>query len=172
MAPKVTGPTSDVRIPPGFDLLTDGPASLWINRRIGLYLEICLNPNDPQSCVYVLEEDDGEAFYPSLGSPIRTQDWSTVLARILAYKFAQALREQLTPTDWRAMLRKNYGIGPGSCASHDYLDANILMAGAFIEVAGHDLDVDSEDDANLWSAAWDFATTNLLTETPDEGTVQ
>lgn len=43
------------------------------------------------------------------------------------------------------------------CHSHDYLDANMVMAGAWEEVMGREPNVDSDEDCELWNLAWDRA---------------
>lgn len=45
----------------------------------------------------------------------------------------------------------------GCCASHDFCDANDVMAEAFKEVTLRDMDTESEGDLALWNEAWDLA---------------
>ena len=45
----------------------------------------------------------------------------------------------------------------GACASHDFCDANMAMAPAFTQVMGREPDVSSEEDAAIWSDAWELA---------------
>jgi hypothetical protein len=50
----------------------------------------------------------------------------------------------------------------GSCATHDYSDANEFMAQAFREVKGYDI-VDrgyADADCELWGRAWDITQKN------------
>lgn len=44
-----------------------------------------------------------------------------------------------------------------ACATHDYCDANVVMAAAFTEVMGRPTDLHSDEDLKLWNAAWDLA---------------
>ena len=43
------------------------------------------------------------------------------------------------------------------CHSHDFLDANDVMAEAFLNVAGHEHDPQSDEDLQTWNAAWNMA---------------
>lgn len=49
------------------------------------------------------------------------------------------------------------GLVTRSCASHDFCDANEVMADAWAEVMIPELDVANEDHCNLWADAWDTA---------------
>lgn len=112
-------------------------------------------------------------------------DWSAVLAFILANAFTANLRADLTDAEWSAMRLTNVGIGEGACASHDVRDANMNMAEAFELVIGREPSIGFEthydaatgrhiaddpeaerranEDAALWSAAWEIATPRYLT---------
>ena len=155
-----------IRLPPGFQILADGPTSLWVNTTIGLYLEISLETGNERQWRYTLEAAESHPRLPGRSAPPATTLWSDALAVILAYQFAHDLRTNLTDTAWREMRRKNVAIAPGCCASHDYLDANMVMDPAFTLVVGRPLDANNEDDTAIWNAAWGFATPNLLTEAP------
>lgn len=155
-----------IRLPPGFTLLMDGATSLWINKALGVYLEIALDPANGHQWRYTLEPMQPLPTLDGRPALTATTEWTAVLAVVLAYQFAQELRAILTDTDWRAMRRKNVAIAPCCCASHDYLDANMVMDPAFTLVVGRPLDANNEDDAAIWNAAWEFATPNLLTEAP------
>lgn len=45
----------------------------------------------------------------------------------------------------------------GICHSHDFLDANAVMADAFQKVVGRQTDLLSSRDLQLWSGAWELA---------------
>jgi hypothetical protein len=57
----------------------------------------------------------------------------------------------------------------GSCATHDFLDANMPMADAFEAIVGHfpvgddDATPQHADDVAIWNAAWDIARKERLT---------
>jgi hypothetical protein len=83
------------------------------------------------------------------------------LARTVGQTFVELLRKELSNEDWREMLRRN--ASPEyrtSCASHDFTDANEVMAEA---CAAHDVDVDptSDDGLAIWNAAWAVAKPQL-----------
>ena len=98
---------------------------------------------------------------------------ATVIAEVGA-KFADILESWLTPEEWREMLHKNSTVNKGTdiCASHDYCDANMAMLEAFTALDFRACcDIDENDDPQshadsikLWNAAWEWATTNRLTE--------
>jgi hypothetical protein len=46
------------------------------------------------------------------------------------------------------------------CATHDYCDANMLMDEAFTSVIGREIDLQNENDCQLWSNAWDLSKDN------------
>lgn len=55
----------------------------------------------------------------------------------------------------------------GCCHSHDYCDANVIMAEAFKAVIGRETDDNDEGemsqmDIDLWNEAWDLARKNLF----------
>lgn len=86
--------------------------------------------------------------------------------RQVARKFTMLLQESLSPEHYREMLVRNAESlrrGLGWCASHDHLDANMVMQDAvervYPEVAELGLDDDTENERRMgiWNAAWDFA---------------
>jgi hypothetical protein len=86
----------------------------------------------------------------------------------LARVFAAKLRSAITADQWRAMCRRNLIAAEGVCASHDFLDANDVMAEAFAEVIGHEQDCASDPDAVIWSKAWSIARAQYLVEDAEE----
>lgn len=77
----------------------------------------------------------------------------------IADVFAAMLRLDLSPEQFAEMKRLNQTpqYAAGSCASHNYCDANDVMAAAFKQVVGRPSDPSSDADAALWNAAWDLA---------------
>lgn len=75
----------------------------------------------------------------------------------LAAAFTRGLRNNLSPETLVAIDAENTARADDSCASHDHLDANEVMADAFVAVKGHAPQPDSDDDADLINAAWDLA---------------
>lgn len=86
-------------------------------------------------------------------------------------KFAEVLKEWLTPSQWTEMRGRNYNAPPGICASHDFCDANMAMHDAFIHFGLNPLQLgrESEDSGmadevgEVWGAAWDYAKHKHLT---------
>lgn len=46
------------------------------------------------------------------------------------------------------------------CATHDHCDANMLMDEAYTEIVGHEIDLQNQDETQLWSNAWDLSKGN------------
>lgn len=125
---------------------------------------------------------------------LTTDSWETVLAYIakvpstrsaaptfegtlqvskageIAFRFAQILKEQLSPETFAEMKAKNEDPGQtaGVCASHDYVDANEVMLEAFKTVMGRQpllhsdnetiAEIDARDaDWSMMAKAWDLA---------------
>ena len=82
--------------------------------------------------------------------------------------FCRIVRRDLAD-DLEAILEKNRAYAEagetGACATHDYCDANMLMEEAFIETFYREPDVSSNEDARLWSAAWNLACAQEFEET-------
>lgn len=81
-------------------------------------------------------------------------------AAAIGDRFAELLRASLTPAEFAEMKHLNETdptYRTGCCASQNYCDANMPMAEAFAEIAGHEVDGDNDDDAALWNAAWQHA---------------
>lgn len=80
----------------------------------------------------------------------------------LSQAFTTVVRSNFTIKELREINKRNkaYEIThPGCCATHDFCDANMLMAEAFHNAFKREPDVGSEEDAQLWSAAWNDART-------------
>lgn len=70
----------------------------------------------------------------------------------LATEFCRVLRQWLTPDHLAEAVRRNRTRAyEGSCATHDFCDANMVM----LEAAGNS--GVSEEDYETWNAAWDIA---------------
>jgi hypothetical protein len=80
----------------------------------------------------------------------------------LAAEFVARLRAELSPAHFAEMQNLNSTADDGICHSHDYCDANMTMADAFEQVVGREIDLQSDDDRALWSAAWRHALTHGL----------
>jgi hypothetical protein len=99
-------------------------------------------------------------------------DYAEALGHIaietLACAFAHGLAEQLDPAEWREMRVRNQTIAASLCASHDFLDANMVMLAAWQAtcppaiVGNGDADALDTDLAHV-NAAWEVATRYYLT---------
>jgi hypothetical protein len=87
----------------------------------------------------------------------------------IAQMFAQQLENVLTEEQFAEVLRRNTAeMDPGTCHSHDFCDANMVMASAFEDVMERPMVMNDtaqgEADRGLWNAAWDHATTYYLND--------
>lgn len=80
-------------------------------------------------------------------------------------QFSYLIRKALTPEElYEVNLRNADDLGGGGCATHDFIDANMEMHQAFLDV----LDVDVADEHNIdqphlvamWNKAWDLSKAN------------
>lgn len=88
----------------------------------------------------------------------------------LAHRFTERLRAELTDEQWAEMRRKNAsGNYKLCCASHDYVDANMVMAAAFTEVYGRGPGFLGKGDTDIrdWNDAWNLARQTTLTAAPE-----
>lgn len=89
-------------------------------------------------------------------------------AEVLGDKFAELLRKHLTKDEFEEMRRKNKFYNDHCCASHDYLDANMVMdeamrsLGLGSRMVGQWITQDDEL-TDLWNAAWNYAKEKHLT---------
>ncbi len=76
----------------------------------------------------------------------------------IAATFTTKLFEALGDIKMHEVMRRNRSEeNPNVCHSHDFCDANMIMADAFSEETGRDLDVADEGDAALCNEAWELA---------------
>lgn len=81
----------------------------------------------------------------------------------IAAKFSQLLADHLTREQHAEMINRNFTSGyAGACASHDFCDANEVMAEAFQTVTGREPDPADDADATVWNAAWSAARANYI----------
>jgi len=78
----------------------------------------------------------------------------------IAARFVSLLRAMLTPQQFAEMQNLNAVADAGICHSHDYCDANMVMAAAFAQIVGRESNLESDN--SLWSAAWVYAMTHGL----------
>lgn len=85
----------------------------------------------------------------------------------IAAAFVANLKAALTEQQFAEMQNLNAVADAGICHSHDYCDANEVMADAFFCVMGRELDTQSDEDRALWSDSWDYAKTHGLGQDAD-----
>lgn len=79
----------------------------------------------------------------------------------IAREFSSRLLKQIGAANLKSVIIGNkLHVCDNVCASHEYCDANMPMSEAFQVVTGHEIDCQSEEDAALWSDAWDVAKKN------------
>lgn len=91
-----------------------------------------------------------------------TYSTNTLIDRI-AREFCNLLRSQLNTSEFNEMVWRHVNEGyvsSNACVSHEYCDANMVMAEAFEAVVGEIAKVVNEQHVALWSAAWDAAKAN------------
>ena len=81
---------------------------------------------------------------------------------LLAKMFAHKLTEDLGRDVIADIIQSNLEETSGVCHSHDHCDSNMVMAEAFREVFGRDSDPASDEDARIWSEAWEEAQMNAF----------
>lgn len=91
----------------------------------------------------------------------------------LACAFAKRVAYEMTPEEWQGTRLRNQTVPDNVCASHDFMDANILMLEAWEAERGNALVPGGEperfeDDLERVNAAWSIATRCYLTAS-DEG---
>jgi hypothetical protein len=81
------------------------------------------------------------------------------LIDMIGNEFARQLKRYLSDEQWEVMRQRNRAnIGGPSCASHDFLDANVVMIDAFAEVMGREptLNEDTPESEAQQAAALDL----------------
>jgi hypothetical protein len=77
--------------------------------------------------------------------------------RKIALSFAQLLKDSLSPGEWESLIRENEEYKyTNCCASHNYLDANIVMDEAIKKHVSH-FNIHHTPHTKMWNEAWDYA---------------
>jgi hypothetical protein len=83
---------------------------------------------------------------------------TTDLVQALANRFGEMLLRELGADAYARVVaenRRRRSAGDcDTCASHDEMDSNEIMAAAFAEVVGREDCIESDADAVLWNSAW------------------
>lgn len=94
-----------------------------------------------------------------------TPERTAELNRIKIEQLARAFSAQLLADIGEDKLKEVNALNDADkdvygCHSHDFCDANMSMDAAFTKVIGHETDVSSQSDTDIWNAAWTIAKEN------------
>jgi hypothetical protein len=104
--------------------------------------------------------------------PIKEIEFDFQTVAELSRQFLIALRESVSDDDYQKIVALNKAeADPGICHSHDFTDANMVMARAFTAVTKTETDLRSTSQANLWSRAWAQAVRDMTAEPLQEAAV-
>jgi hypothetical protein len=87
----------------------------------------------------------------------KNETWGEYAERVqrVADDFDRRLLNQIGADDYSQTIEANAAQkDPNICHSHDYCDANMVMAAAFKHVQGYGSRVDNDYDTQLWNDAW------------------
>lgn len=87
---------------------------------------------------------------------------------LLAQEFSHELQGELSHNIFKVIDRNRHEPHSTSCHSHDFLDANEVMAKAFKSVMGREIDLQSDFDKWIWGLAWGHAKVNAFFIPKDE----
>lgn len=74
----------------------------------------------------------------------------------IAAEFVRRLEEEIGRDRFLEVARLNKAEEhAGICHSHDFIDANMVMADAFTAATGEQVETTSEAHARLWNSAWE-----------------
>lgn len=74
---------------------------------------------------------------------------------MLADFFDKLIRDELSESDYNEAVALNRDEENADiCHTHDFCDANMVMAAAFERATGREIDLQSDADKALWNAAW------------------
>jgi hypothetical protein len=111
------------------------------------------NPADARGML-----DDLEARCDVDVTECRTTYDAWLAAYCLPSEFARILRDELGNRYMREIVARNAAEADSRvCHSHDFIDANIVMAEAFERVMGREADTQDGADLDLFNGAWDAA---------------
>ena len=84
------------------------------------------------------------------------------LAADIGWEFSSLLRRDLGRDVMIEIVGKNgtKEYAGNICATHDYCDANVVMAEAFNNLCGRVIELERVEDMRLWSEAWGYAKAN------------
>lgn len=172
---------TEIQIPAGFEDTSwnNDACPSWQHARLQLRLHIDyadparseINPEGEDYARFCVSSLDTDCVSIDSDAPFHAaKTWDEALAYIIAQAFVAELRSQLTPEEFAQVRRENaepeYATSH-ACASHDVLDANMVMDAAFrdLGLSTENLGEDTRGTA-LWNAAWEIAKKRHLTAEP------
>lgn len=73
-------------------------------------------------------------------------------------KFSKLINESFSKKELKETIAKNKTAEyENCCATQDYCDANMIMDEAFTQVIGHEIDLQNDEDLQIWNEAWDLS---------------
>ena len=86
---------------------------------------------------------------------MKTNPIEAATTQAIGAKFGFILLAEIGAANFEAVATLNAAEkNPEICHSHDFCDANEVMAEAFAAVVGRSIDLQSDADSELWSEAW------------------
>lgn len=77
----------------------------------------------------------------------------------LSKVFLYTLKNRISKQDFEAACQRNaVQQQPNICHSHDFCDANMVMAQAFEAASGIKVDIENDNQRYIWTSAWRLAT--------------
>jgi hypothetical protein len=139
-----------------------------------------VDPGDAESQMVLLDDPDGgrvlvlslgtgKTFPPRNVFPVGELIKVASVATRLANEFSSLLLEELGSEVIVQIIERNTADGdPRVCHSHDFLDANMVMAEAWRTIFGFEINLQSDRQRRMWGRAWDIAKTNNFHEIREE----
>ncbi|MCJ2180175.1 hypothetical protein [Novosphingobium album (ex Hu et al. 2023)] len=143
------------------------PVEMWID-----YLDPAMREIDGAPRFALYRRDTEDDLVPIYSGDDQAEAMEHANRETLACAFAKAVAQALTCGEWQAMRLANRTIMPGACASHDYIDANVVMHDVWLSSRGNTLIAqgkirDIGDDLDHVNAAWSIAKAHYLTATSE-----
>lgn len=89
----------------------------------------------------------------------------TLSIKILADNFSEALQKDLSEADFNELVKLNKTSKSAYCLSHDYTDANGLMAICYEKLFDENFDPTKQAHMNILNKAWTLARKNNFKNT-------
>lgn len=122
------------------------------------HVEVDTGPDSDPKGTLALTVGEAEDLREQLKEAIRRHGVADVDPLTLAESFSWRIRARLNRAQLAKVVQRNREDADDRvCHTHDFIDANVVMGGAFKEVVGRESEPASEVDAELWNDAWYLA---------------